>query len=70
MLERGTVVRLKVTNPNTNLSHFWNEFDGRLGIILGPSSEYDGPNANDKTIYEVLVGTDKMSVLESSLEVV
>lgn len=68
MLKRGTVVRLKVTNPSRMLSYLWNEFDGRMGIILGPSTEYDGPN--DTNIYEVLVGTDKMSVLESSLEVV
>ena len=68
MLERGTVIRLKVTNISAALSHLWDKYDGRIGIILGPSSEYDGPNRAD--IYEVLVGLDKMSVLETSFEVV
>jgi len=66
MLERGTVVRLKVTEGET-LAIF-TKFDNRIAIILGPGKNYDGPNKSN--MYEVLVGTDKMSILETSLEVV
>lgn len=65
MIKRGSIVRLVAAENVPLFANHFTQYDGRIGIVLGPG-KYDGPN--DSNFYEVLVGTIKMTVIEQSLE--